>query len=168
MSHAPLYKVATVERLLGLNPITLRAWRRKGYLEDLGFPPDGKTMLFSVVDLCTFAVTLELIQKFEVAMPLALETAISLRGALAAVMRKDGADFGVIFSGLDEAEEVTAFWSGYAVLKRSSLTGDFEAWTCETLHDVAATLASIGGSGIVLNIGAACQKIGLALINGDD
>ncbi|SPF81927.1 hypothetical protein [Pseudoprimorskyibacter insulae] len=72
------FKMGVADKVIGLNQATLRAWRRKGYLTELGLAPDGTTAYLSVVDICVLQVANELIHIFRIETKNAIKVASSM------------------------------------------------------------------------------------------
>lgn len=94
------YKAALIEKVTGINAVTLRSWRRKGLLSPMGFAPDGTTANYSFVDACVLSLVTTIEERAMVAMPESLALAIELKTC-----------FHVM---IDENDEPKATWNLWA------------------------------------------------------
>ena len=109
-----IFKAALAEKVTGINAVTLRSHRRRGFLTDLGFEPDGTMARYSYADLVVLTTAVELERRLKAVSTDALETAITLRHDIAEMLAQgewqDWAMWVVFSKGTDflgnETEEV--------------------------------------------------------------
>lgn len=112
------YKSAAVEKVTGMKAVTLRSWRLKGLLSDMGIEPDGTTNRYTFVQLCVLGVAAKLIQD-EREMPGALRVALEMLPFIETIVRQPDPQT-VAVVGVERSNNWAecSHWTGWAVLNR--------------------------------------------------
>ena len=164
MSYARIYKSAMLEKVTGINAVTLRSWRRKGQLKPLGFETTGEMNRYSFIDMCVFVVAVELIQA-HIEMPLALLTAIEMHDDIRNIITENRNDGPVTIVGQDADAETFSHWTGFAVLRKSKMTEHYHSAVARTADEVALSLVLQDTNvALMVNLGKICQKVAINLI----
>ncbi len=88
MTDENTHKAAVVERVTGINAVTLRSYRRRGLLVDLGYEADGTTARYSDRDVVVFALATRLRSSVPMSDTDALAAAIHLRSKIEKAIEK--------------------------------------------------------------------------------
>lgn len=88
MTDQNTHKAALVERVSGINAVTLRSYRRRGLLVDLGFEADGTTARYSDRDVVVFALATRIRNRAPMSDTDALAAAIHLRSKIDEAIEK--------------------------------------------------------------------------------